>query len=208
MAGYGEFSYGVLGYNEVLNNEAPTPETLTPDLMQYMPGYYSVTGIMNLLEQQAIAPEVGQLKYRLYDLLLQFFVDTATWGLDHWEELLGIETDSSKPYDFRRSVICAKLRGAGTTPKEMIQNTAGGLLRHEVDVIEYPGEYRFVVKFVGTRGIPPNIPELANTIEDIKPAHLAFSFAYTFLWWEEAKSYTWTGASIMTWNQFRDSAPI
>lgn len=201
---YGEQLYGESQYG--ITQDIPTPEELQPDLMAYLPSYYHNSRVMSaVLEVQA--NEFGKLKYALYDVLRQLFVDTATWGLDLWERELGIKTEPLKNYINRRSVIKAKLRGYGTTTVEMIKRVAAAYSGGEVEVVEYPAEYRFVVKFVGTRGIPPNMQDLTRTIEQIKPAHQAFSYAYTYLVWQEAQTYTWTSASIMIWDELRNSPP-
>ncbi|WP_242856117.1 putative phage tail protein [Ruminiclostridium josui] len=91
------------------------------------------------------------------DLFLQLNVSTATWGLNMWEKALGIEIDVSKPLEYRRTRIMSKLRGAGTTTKEMIKNVSESYANGEVDVIENNPDYCFTIKFVGLKGIPPNL---------------------------------------------------
>jgi len=185
----------------------PTPEDLKPGLMACLPDYYRNSRVMgNVLD--VTATELGKLKYALYDILRQFFVDTATWGLDSWEQELGIKTEISKSYLNRRSVIKAKLRGYGTATVEMIQSVSAAYSGGQVEVMEYPGEYRFVIKFVRTRGIPSNMQDLTKTIDQIKPAHLSFSYAYTYLVWQEAQTYTWVAAGIKTWEDLRNSPPV
>jgi uncharacterized protein YmfQ (DUF2313 family) len=132
-------------------------------------------------------------------------VATATWGLDLWESELGIETDKLQNYLNRRELIIAKLRGYGTTTKKMIESVALAYTGGEAEIIEYPAEYRFVIKFKGTRGIPPNMNGLVNTIEAIKPAHLAFSFAYTYLTWDKAKDLAWLNVNTKSWTDLRNS---
>jgi len=201
---FGEGQYGNSIYGQVI--EDLTPEDLTPNLMAYIPTYYHNSRVMKAL-LGSMAQEIGLLKWAVQDTLRQFFVDTATWALDLWEQELGIEIDRLKNYLNRREVIKARLRGYGTTTVDMLKTVAAAYSGGEVDIIEYPAEYRFVVKFTGTRGIPPNMQDLANTIGQVKPAHLAFSFAYTFLVWQEATAYTWAAAGTKTWNEFRNLPP-
>lgn len=59
--------------------------------------------------------ELGLLEKEIKDILNQFRVDTATWGLDIWEKIYGIETDLSLTYEERREIVKAKIRGQGTT---------------------------------------------------------------------------------------------
>ncbi|NPV52229.1 MAG: YmfQ family protein [Firmicutes bacterium] len=174
--------------------------------MEYLPPYYRTSRVMTAI-QNVIANEIGLLRQVLFSVLDQFFVDRATWGLEIWEKELGIPVDPTKPDDFRRSVIKSKIRGVGTATVDLIKQVAAAFSGGEVDVIEYPAEYCFVVKFIGTRGIPPNLNDLTDSIEQVKPAHLVFSYAYTYLVWQEALTYIWTEASGMTWDQFRVAKP-
>lgn len=140
------------------------------------------------------------------DLIHQLNVETATWGLDIWEKAYGIETDISKPYDFRRSRIESKMRSKGVTTVAMIQNVAQSFSNGSVDVIEHPAEYRFEIKFIGTLGIPPNMDDLTAAIEEIKPAHLAYAYIYTYITWDKVEFYnhTWDewDAKGLTWDKF------
>lgn len=124
------------------------------------------------------------------DLFLQLSVETATWGLTIWEKALALITDITKSYDFRRSRIESKLRSQGVTTKAMMQNVAISFSNGATDIIEYPAEYRFEVKFTGTIGIPPNMEDLTNTIEEIKPAHLAYAYVYVYITHETLHKYT------------------
>ncbi len=104
------------------------------------------------------------------------FIETATWGLSRWEKIFDLPIEIEKNYSFRRERIKAKIRGSGTTTKQLIINIASAFSNGEVEVIEYPNEYRFVVKFVGVKGVPANMKDLTSSIEEVKPAHLAFTF--------------------------------
>ena len=99
------------------------------------------------------------------ELMLQFNVDTATWGLSLWEKQYGIETDILKDYDYRRSRIKSKMRGCGTTTIELIKNISESFVNGEVDIIEHNEEYYFEVVMVSVIGIPPNLEDLKLAIE-------------------------------------------
>lgn len=132
------------------------------------------------------------------DFFKQLDVNTATWGLNFWEKTYGLKTDITKSYSYRRSRILSKMRGQGTTTKAMIKNTAESFSNGEVDIIEDNSIYTFTVKFIGTRGIPPNLDDLKNAVEEIKPAHLAVVYLFTYLIWDEFDAYN------NTWNQWDD----
>ena len=84
----------------------------------------------------------------------------------------------------------------------MIKSVAIAFSGGEVDVQEYTNEYRFVVQFIGIRGIPQNMPGLISAIEEIKPAHLMYSFKYTYTAWQQI-NMTWQQAKTKTWGDLR-----
>mgnify|MGYP001009127868 FL=1 len=112
----------------------------------------------------------------------------------------------SKSNEFRRERIRAKIRGIGTVTKQMIEVVAKSYSNGEVEVIENPADYSFKIKFVGVRGIPANMADLTLTIEEIKPAHLAYTFEFTYITWAEFDGYnkswdTWDTLNL-TWDEF------
>jgi uncharacterized protein YmfQ (DUF2313 family) len=148
-------------------------------LIEYLPRQYIKSP--EVVEFQAVASEhMERFIETRDDLFDQFFVSSATWGLRMWEIALGLETDISKTYEFRRSRIESKLRGRGTTTKEMIRNVAASFSNGEVEVIEHSAEDWFEVKFIGTIGVPPNMDDLTAAIDEIKPAHLEYEYTYRY----------------------------
>ena len=203
MTIYGESLYGVLQYGEELQPTGEDIQPYKPDLMRYLPHYYVSSTIMKAI-QDAYAEELGQVYYFLNDFLKQFLTPTtATWGLAFWEQELGLKTDISKSYEERREIIMARLRGIGTVGKNVLISAASAFSGGDVDVIEYPAEHRFVVKFIGTLGVPKNMASFVEMVEDVKPAHLTYSFEYTYTWWNMLKELTWAQAGMGTWNDLR-----
>jgi len=172
------------------------------DLMKYLPPYYYEIVEM-LAIQSKLGGELGEQAEAIETAFNQYFVDSATWGLTRWENVLGLKSDSSLPDARRRESILAKLRGAGTTTKVKIIQTAIAFSGGEVNVIEYPAESRFEVVFVGTKGIPPNMAGFIQMLEDIKPAHLAFALKYTYTVWNQIGTMTWNQARSKTWSELR-----
>lgn len=178
------------------------PEYTIPNLMKYLPEYYQGIREMEKLQETA-SDEMGLFLFAIDDVLSQCFVDTATWGLELWESELGIMTETNKSIERRRESLKAKIRGSGTTTKEMIRDTASAFSGGEVDVIEYPADYLFEVRFIGVKGIPANMPGFIQMLEHIKPSHLGYSFKYSYTWWDSLKDLTWNSVNLMTWNELR-----
>lgn len=197
------YGLGLFGTNLSGDCDADPPEPLVPfDLMPYLPNYYSeIREFRDLLEAEGY--EITKLWRESESLLAQFFVPSATWALNNWESELGLLVDPTKPCERRREQIRAKLRGVGTTTKQMIIDTAAAFSGGEVDVIEFPSEYRFVIQFVGFLGVPPNMAGFIQMIEQIKPAHLAYSFAYSYTTWEMLRGLSWNQAGSKTWDALK-----
>ncbi|MDU6856069.1 MAG: putative phage tail protein [Clostridiales bacterium] len=192
---YGEASYGS-------SQESMRDEIIEVDLMKYLPTYWHEIEQMKVL-QEILGKNLAEVIAFKQDLFNQMFIETATWGLSRWEKIFDLPIEIEKNYSFRRERIKAKIRGAGTTTKQLIINIASAFSNGEVEVIEYPNEYRFVVKFVGVKGVPANMKDLTSSIEEVKPAHLAFTFEYTYNYWNNLKAYTWSALSIHTWDKVK-----
>ena len=175
-----------------------------PDLMAYLYSDYKsckeMTGVQNTNSY-----ELARINYIIDDMAKQFAISTTTWGLDLWEFEYGIITDYNKSYEQRREILKAKERGQGTTTKEMLKNTAQAYSNGEVDIIEIFEYYRFIVKFIGTKGIPEQLDELDKTIRQSKPAHLAHEYEFTYMTWNEFDNYnnTWDewDNKNLTWDE-------
>lgn len=156
-----------------------------------MPGYYRKSRIIASIND-INSKELDSFDKRLEEVLNQFFVDTADFSLGRWEEELGLEVNNKQDSQFRKSKINSKLRGQGTITVKLIKNVAEAFSNGEVEVVENNPAYKFTVKFVGTRGIPPNLDDLKRSIEEIKPAHLDYEFEYSYLTWDEFDNYNKT----------------
>lgn len=135
--------------------------------------------------------------------LNQFFVESATYGLDKWEAMLGI---SKNNFDIqtRRENIKAKMRSRGTTNIEVIKNICEAYSNGEVDIIVNHSDYSFVIDFVGSIGIPQALEELDKTINEIKPCHLAHSYKFNYITNKQLKDYTHSQLSAYTHEALRN----
>ncbi|WP_052016780.1 MULTISPECIES: YmfQ family protein [unclassified Paenibacillus] len=174
------------------------------ELFSYLPSYYETSRVMQA-DMQSKGTEMDLLYQAIDETLDQFFVRTATWGLDFWEQELGIETDRLKPVEQRRAVVESKLRGAGKFSGRLVANVAEAYAGGKVDVTFQPEAWSFTVSFVDTMGIPPNIDDLKRAIDELKPAHMAVEYEYRYLIWDDLdnKQMTWDelDAASLTWNE-------
>jgi hypothetical protein len=171
------------------------------DMFDYAPKEYE-----DYRESRAIitseSVEFEAYHAKIADVLAQFYVNTATWGIADWERRVGIEPDESKPIGQRRSQVKSKLRGAGVVTVDHIKNVAESFQNGEVEVVEDFANYDVVITFVGNRGIPPNMDDVNKAIRDVLPAHLGYRFEFTYLAWSELDKadLTWNQADTYTWD--------
>ncbi|MEC0171425.1 putative phage tail protein [Paenibacillus graminis] len=164
-------------------------------LKSYQPGYYTdVLEMSKLLEGEG--PEFDLLPARIEELLQQAYPGYATWALSRYERELHIVVDAGKPTDQRRSVIVSKMRGFGKGSGDLLKNVAEAYDGGTIDVSVLPAEYRIVITFVDTVGIPINLDDLKAALEEIKPAHMALSYAFRYLLIKEIHN-------VMTINQLQ-----
>jgi hypothetical protein len=177
------------------------------NLMRLLPNYYRSSIVMQAV-LNAFEAECNKLSADAVDTENQFFVILSDRELQRYEQDLGLAVENNLSVEARRGRILSRLRGTGTVTKEMIRNVANSFVNGEIDIIEQPSDYTFIVKFISKKGVPPRIDDVKNAIEMIKPAHLTVEYIFTYrTWqevlnliadWQEAKSYSWD--SLMTFD--------
>ena len=92
------------------------------NLVLRLPRYYQDSPQVSELER-VLGEQAEALRVSESDTLAQLWIDTATWGLNLWEQWAGLPVDRTRPYSYRRGRVKAKLRGQGDAAQR------GGLLR-------------------------------------------------------------------------------
>ncbi|MBU5306470.1 YmfQ family protein [Clostridioides mangenotii] len=116
---------------------------------------------------------LSNVKQETFD---QLFVDTATWGLDYWEDILSIKTDTRISYEVRRSNIKAKMRGRGTTTSGVLKNICEAYIKNDAIVRQHPNEFIIMLDLIVNNTDYNTLLELDKFIEKIKPCHLKHRF--------------------------------
>jgi hypothetical protein len=165
------------------------------DMFDYMPKEYEDYRESRAIVQ-AEAKQFEALHADIADVLAQFFIDTATWGLANWERLVGVVPDESKPLSQRRSVVKSKLRGVGTVTVDLIKNVAESWYGGDVEVTEQSALYKVTVKFVSSYGVPENLADVEKALRDIIPAHLDLAFEFRFVTYDTLKTQYATYGAI------------
>lgn len=144
------------------------------NLARYLPGFLAADEQF-YAALKAAGDEHEKIRLLLKDLLRQFTVQTATWGLDNWEEIYELKHDDTLTTEERRDRLFIKLRGIGTITLEVMNRLVNSVV---------PGKDAVVVENVAPNAfridlnIATAIPEIREVVELYKPAHLIYTIAH------------------------------
>ena len=116
-------------------------------LINKLPSFYENNITKSI--QNSLDIEANSVNENLEDLLNQFFVNSATYGLNNWESMLGISKNTFD-YTTRRENIKAKMRSRGTTSIEVIKNICEAYSNGIVEINVDHSDYSFEISFIST----------------------------------------------------------
>ncbi|AEE95795.1 putative phage tail protein [Mahella australiensis] len=174
------------------------------EMRTYLPHYYETSRVMKSI-LQAEGMEFDKIRKALDEILNQFFARTATWGLDRWEEEVGLPIMPNQPEDERRDKIISRLRGYGTATVSVVKQVAESYDKGSINIIEGFPDYTVIVQFVDTAGVPPNLGDLMAAIRSVVPAHLEILYEFNYFLWDELDNKAWTWDTLdgmnITWDE-------
>lgn len=117
-----------------------------------------------------------RLERDIDDVLNQFFIDSATWGLDLMEKDFKIPLDLNKTLDQRRSVLKAAKRGIGTVSASMIKGVVESfsVKVKDINVVKERSEISIILD--PDTGTILNLRNIKDTVQKIIPAHLQTNY--------------------------------
>jgi len=185
-------------------SDYPITSVRGQEMLTYLPRYYETSRIMRAI-LQAEGIEFDKLRQALDETLNQFFVNTATWGLDRWEEELGLPITPDQPEAERRDKIISRLRGYGTATIYGVKKVAESYDKGTIDIVEDHAAYTITVQFVDTTGVPPNLDDLKAAVRAVVPAHLDIKYEFNYFIWDELDRKLWTWDQLdalnLTWSE-------
>lgn len=152
---------------------------------------------------RSIESEYARLENEVKLTENQFFVILADKNIQNHEQDVGVSPDDTADLETRRGRVLSKLRGTGTVTKTMMKNVAASFVNGDIEITEYPSRYMFSVAFTSKQGVPYNLQDIKDMIEEIKPAHLAVEYIFTYRLWEDVKNdlQNWTMVKPYTWEE-------
>ena len=147
-------------------------------LIDKLPYFYDNGYTRPIIEAEQVEADI--LYREIAETLKQCFVETATWGLDYWEDMLFLPRGTGKTYDERRSIIYARMRATRTTTVEVVKELASAFFGPEnVTVTEHNENYYFNIKFENIKASTVKLQDVIDVIEIYKPAHLNYGFTFS-----------------------------
>ena len=175
------------------------------NLINKLPSFYD--NYITKPIQDSFSVEANSINDEVENTLNQFFVDSATYGLDYWEKMLGISKNNND-IQTRRENIKAKMRSRGTTSIEVIKNICEAYSYGEVEVVMHNDELAFEIIFIGSIGIPAGFEEMDKTIEKIKPCHLGHRYTFTYNNHGNLSNFTHEELSKYTHEELRNAPEL
>lgn len=121
-------------------------------------------------------PELDQMEADIAELLKQFYIKSATYSLDEWEDEFGIERNSSLTLMQRRARVLAKLNSNPPATVRMLENLVLQTLNaNAVTIVEHPAQYSFSI-YVNTDYLIDTFAIADEAMRLARPAHLSYKF--------------------------------
>ena len=116
------------------------------DIKRYLPFFLQKEKIMNDI-LDACSREHERLRLDIIDLFNQFFVETATWGLELWENDLDIVPDADADYASRRLAILSRLQTRHTSTVAYVTEVVNRYItKKNAEVIEDNEHYAYELR--------------------------------------------------------------
>jgi len=188
---------------EVLNYEK---RDIMKDIKSYVPKYYQDSKhVQSIL--QTNGNESIRLHSSIYDVLDQFYIETATWGLDLWEELFGIETDYLVPIEIRREELILRFKGFYKVGVDTLLEQAEKFW--ESTVTQDPSNYTVTVQITQIRAVeesldPKKFKRFVHRMKAMVPSHIELIIKFSYVPWQEVldSDLRFSEVGLFSWHQF------
>lgn len=172
-------------------------------LLNKVPKYYRTSTVMQII-LSADEAALGAAEDAVDAVDAQCLIATATEdSISRWEAIFGIP-GSEDSLERRRERILAKKRGGGSGTIAHLKNVISSFSNGEVEIRENYAKYTIEIEFVGVKGIPPYMDDVKSAIDEIIPAHIAYTIKITYRTWAELAGKTWAELAEKTWAEIAE----
>ncbi|WP_196606489.1 putative phage tail protein [Pectinatus frisingensis] len=162
------------------------------DILKYLPVFLAKdSNFKNIAD--ACSAEHDSIRLQLQDILNQFFVSTATWGLTLWENTLAITPNANDDYIARRNRIFLKVQANQTSTIEYMTTIASRYFADNANVSIISDNANYAFSIIAD-AVSFDITGLIEAINTYKPAHLAFLIVHLL----QTKEYIYIGGIVQT----------
>ena len=121
-------------------------------------------------------PELDRMESDLSRLLAQFYVKTADYSLNRWEEDLGLAADPELTLQQRRARVLTKLNSRPPATVRRLENLVRQTMGEDnVWIEEHPEDYSFTV-YIQEDQLSDLLGIADQAMHDTRPAHLNYHF--------------------------------
>ena len=154
-----------------LRNEAVNILRYLPDFIAKDAGFKAVG--------DCLSEEHERQRLAVQDIFNQFFIQTATWGLTKWEELLEIYPRPAATYEERRRSIMLRLQAAQVSTKVFMERLVRRYTTdRQVMIEEHNNECYFDIIM---DGVILDKLGLLEALDIYSPAHLGYKFLFRIM---------------------------
>lgn len=128
---------------------------------------------------QVMGLDMDEVRLRFGELQAQAFPETATWGLQYWEQRYGITGAEGKDIELRRQEILSHRGARAPLNPKKVEAILSALTGREVIVTEDVAPYTFAIDILdGDTGF--DYAAVVRRIKRLKPSHQAFTLQLAF----------------------------
>lgn len=145
------------------------------NILKYLPEFVQKDNDFKAVGE-TLSHEQERQRQQIQDIFAQMFIETATWGLSLWEELLEITPRAGANYGDRRRSILLRLQSSQVSTKEFMARLSARYTDDGKALIEEHNEENYFRVII--TGIIIDKIGLIEGLEMYKPAHLAYNFLF------------------------------
>ena len=144
------------------------------NILRYLPEYL-VKDADFKATNDADSKEHERIRTALQDEIKQFFVKTATWGLNDWEKLCGltVDYDNALGYERRRARVIAQLMGTGPMTPERVTALINLFVSNQGATFT-PHYDRYTIGINIPWDSQAYLKDLHEALDKYLPAHIAY----------------------------------
>jgi len=165
------------------------------NILKYLPTF--LQSDINLKSVANVhSAEHEKIRLLIQDIFNQFFIETATWGLDFYEKELEITPNKNDDYAVRRNRILLRYQANQTSTVVFLETLAKRYFSSATTVKVKEDNANYAFRIIAD-AISYDITGLIEALNIYKPAHLAYIIVHLLT----TKSSTYYGGIIQSYSR-------